>query len=131
MADTVGVVAGRRRLAGWRLLLIFVIGVFVMRALGCVINDFADRKLDAQVARTRNRPLAAGRISVAEATGVGVFFLLSAFLLWLLLPPTAQLWAIPALTLADCILSPNGFSPCRKRFWAWHLVLVFQWLMRR
>ena len=45
-----------------------------MRALGCVINDFADRKLDAQVARTRNRPLAAGRISVAEATGVGVFF---------------------------------------------------------
>ena len=59
---------------GWRLLLIFVIGVFVMRALGCVINDFADRKLDAQVARTRNRPLAAGRISVAEATGVGVFF---------------------------------------------------------
>ena len=74
MADTVGVVLAAGGWPGWRLLLIFVIGVFVMRALGCVINDFADRKLDAQVARTRNRPLAAGRISVAEATGVGVFF---------------------------------------------------------
>ena len=96
---------------GWRLLLIFVIGVFVMRALGCVINDFADRKLDAQVARTRDRPLAAGRISVTEAAGVGGFFLLLAFSLWLLLPPTAQLWAFPALALA-------GLYPFAKRFFA-------------
>ncbi len=82
------------------LLVIFIAGVFVMRALGCVVNDIVDRKLDAQVARTRDRPLAAGRISVFEAVCVGVFFLLVAFFLWLLLPLTAKLWAFPALALA-------------------------------
>lgn len=49
------------------LLVIFVLGVFVMRSAGCVINDFADRKLDPQVARTVARPIAAGRISPARA----------------------------------------------------------------
>ena len=50
-----------------------------MRAFGCAINDIADRRLDAQVARTKNRPLAAGDITVAEAAMVACFFLLAAF----------------------------------------------------
>jgi len=49
------------------ILLIFVLGIFVMRSAGCVINDFADRKIDPYVKRTKDRPLAAGRVSEREA----------------------------------------------------------------
>jgi len=48
-------------------LLVFVLGVVVMRAAGCVINDFADRDIDPHVRRTRDRPLAARRVSPVEA----------------------------------------------------------------
>src|SRR6478672_11466383 len=48
-------------------LIVFVIGVFVIRAAGCVINDFADRDIDPHVRRTRDRPLAARRVSPVEA----------------------------------------------------------------
>ena len=48
-------------------LIVFVLGVFVMRAAGCVINDFADRDIDPHVRRTRDRPLAARRVSPTEA----------------------------------------------------------------
>ena len=48
-------------------LLVFVLGVVVMRAAGCVINDFLDRDIDPQVQRTRDRPLAARRVSPFEA----------------------------------------------------------------
>ncbi len=49
-------------------LIIFTLGVFVMRAAGCVINDYADHGwLDGNVERTRNRPMAAGRVSKKEA----------------------------------------------------------------
>ncbi|WP_296246542.1 4-hydroxybenzoate octaprenyltransferase [Pseudomonas sp. UBA4194] len=52
-------------------LCIFVSGVILMRAAGCVINDFADRKVDGHVKRTEARPLVSGRISAKEAL---VFF---------------------------------------------------------
>lgn len=47
--------------------IVFMCGVIVMRAAGCVINDIADRDFDPHVARTRDRPLAAGQVSVEEA----------------------------------------------------------------
>jgi 4-hydroxybenzoate polyprenyltransferase len=47
--------------------LLFAIGAFAMRGAGCTVNDLVDRRFDRQVARTRNRPLAAGRVSVVEA----------------------------------------------------------------
>ncbi len=50
-----------------KVLMIFVAGVFAMRAAGCVINDFADRNIDPHVRRTRDRPLAARRVSPVEA----------------------------------------------------------------
>src|SRR5579863_10609886 len=50
-----------------RVLIVFVLGVVVMRAEGCVINDFADRDIDPHVRRTRDRPLAARRVSPVEA----------------------------------------------------------------
>ncbi|UJP01361.1 MAG: UbiA family prenyltransferase, partial [Nitrosomonas sp.] len=46
-----------------RILVIFVLGTVLMRSAGCVINDFADRKIDPHVERTKNRPMAAGRVS--------------------------------------------------------------------
>ncbi|MCU1725499.1 4-hydroxybenzoate octaprenyltransferase [Pseudomonas sp. 7P_10.2_Bac1] len=55
------------------LLLIFVLGVILTRAGGCVINDFADRKVDGHVKRTEQRPLASGKITSKEAL---VFFAL-------------------------------------------------------
>jgi 4-hydroxybenzoate polyprenyltransferase len=49
------------------ILVVFILGVVLMRAAGCVINDYADREFDPHVARTKERPLAAGRISPTEA----------------------------------------------------------------
>jgi 4-hydroxybenzoate polyprenyltransferase len=60
----------------WKLLIIFTLGVFVMRAAGCAINDYADRKLDPQVARTAGRPIASGRVGPREALGVFAALLL-------------------------------------------------------
>ena len=50
-----------------KVFIVFVLGVIVMRSAGCVINDYADRKIDTQVARTQDRPLAAGTVAPAEA----------------------------------------------------------------
>ena len=85
---------------GWRWLCVFVAGVVVMRAFGCVVNDIADRNFDPMVARTRNRPLAAGRVGLSEAAAIAAVLLLCAFGLWLALPETAQWWAVPALAIA-------------------------------
>lgn len=93
---------------GWRWLCIFVAGVFVMRAFGCALNDIADRELDSKVARTKNRPLAAGRITRNEAALLAAFLLCIAFVLFLLLPSAAQVWALAAAALA-------AFYPFAKR----------------
>ncbi|MEP9319059.1 4-hydroxybenzoate octaprenyltransferase [Pseudomonas sp. LABIM340] len=66
---------------GVKNLVIFVVGTVLMRMAGCVINDFADRKLDGHVERTKARPLATGKITVREAwiaffTLLGLSFLL-------------------------------------------------------
>ncbi|MFD2191789.1 4-hydroxybenzoate octaprenyltransferase [Pistricoccus aurantiacus] len=61
------------------LLLIFIGGVYLMRAAGCVINDYADRRVDGHVKRTKDRPLATGRISENEARLVFVLLVLGAF----------------------------------------------------
>ena len=61
--------------------LVFVLGVALMRSAGCVINDIADRNFDQHVARTRDRPLAAGRVRPGEAVGLAVVLCLLAFAL--------------------------------------------------
>ena len=70
---------------GFLVLFVFTVGVFLMRSAGCVINDYADREFDPHVARTRNRPIAAGRVSAREAQALFVALALSAFLLVLLM----------------------------------------------
>jgi 4-hydroxybenzoate polyprenyltransferase len=65
----------------WPSLIIFTLGVFLMRSAGCVINDYADRKLDPLVERTRERPIAAGKIKPREALIVFGVLLALSFLL--------------------------------------------------
>lgn len=81
-----------------KIFLVFVLGVITMRSAGCVINDFADRKLDPKVARTEARPLAAGTVAPAEA--LFLFFALSLIALALVLtldPLTQVLAAVGAI----------------------------------
>nr|VFJ50572.1 MAG: 4-hydroxybenzoate polyprenyltransferase [Candidatus Kentron sp. DK] len=68
---------------------VFVLGVIVMRSAGCIINDFADRKFDPHLERTRDRPIASGNVSSAEALVLFVVLCSLAFgLVWLLNPLT-------------------------------------------
>jgi 4-hydroxybenzoate polyprenyltransferase len=66
-------------------LLVFTLGVWLTRSAGCVINDYADRWLDPQVERTRQRPLATGAVSGREALVVFAVLMLAAFALVLTL----------------------------------------------
>jgi 4-hydroxybenzoate polyprenyltransferase len=67
-----------------RLFVIFVLGTFVMRSAGCVMNDFADREFDPHVRRTADRPLARQAVSPAEA--LGLFAVLALIALALVIP---------------------------------------------
>ncbi len=64
---------------------VFVLGVILMRSAGCVINDYADRNIDPHVKRTRERPLAAKRVTEKEALILFVILCLTAFSLVLLM----------------------------------------------
>jgi 4-hydroxybenzoate polyprenyltransferase len=90
---------------------IFILGTVLMRSAGCVINDYADRDIDPHVERTRNRPLAAGRVSPKEALLLAAVLALLAFLLILPLNRLTWLMAVPALLLA-------ASYPWTKRFFA-------------
>jgi 4-hydroxybenzoate polyprenyltransferase len=85
-----------------RVLIIFILGVIVMRAAGCVINDYADRNIDPHVKRTRDRPLAARRVSPTEALVLfGVLIGIALFLVTRLDPMTIMLSFVGAgLTLS-------------------------------
>ncbi len=79
---------------------VFVVGVVLMRAAGCVINDYADRHIDPHVSRTAGRPLASGEVSSREALVLFALLSLSAFGLVLFLNRLAVLLAFPAIALA-------------------------------
>lgn len=82
------------------ILLIFTLGVIVMRAAGCVINDYADREIDKYVKRTSQRPLATGRVTITEAKIIFVILLLFAFMLNLMLNRYTFLLSFVAVFLA-------------------------------
>ncbi|MFM7065863.1 MAG: 4-hydroxybenzoate octaprenyltransferase [Gammaproteobacteria bacterium] len=79
---------------------VFVAGTWLMRSAGCAINDYADRDFDPHVQRTRDRPLAAGRISPLEALLVFAALSLVALALVLRLNPLVQLYAVGGAVLA-------------------------------
>jgi 4-hydroxybenzoate polyprenyltransferase len=105
-------------------LLVFVAGTVLMRSAGCVINDYADRDFDPHVARTKDRPVAAGRVKPEEALRLSVAVALIAFgLLTSLKNVPAILLAIPAVVLA-------ASYPFMKRWIAIpqaYLGLAFSW----
>ena len=110
-------------------LLIFALGVVVMRAAGCVINDFADRHVDGSVERTKNRPIPAGEVS-AKAALLLFFGLLAMALVLVLL--TNKL----TIALAFGGAAVAALYPFLKRFthlpqlglgvaWAWSTPMAF------
>lgn len=83
------------------IVLIFTVGVGLMRAAGCVINDFADRDFDGQVWRTKERPLASGRITAKEALAFFVLLLALAASLLLFLNRATFYWSLGAVAIAS------------------------------
>jgi 4-hydroxybenzoate polyprenyltransferase len=110
-------------LPDWRLLVLFFIGSAVMRGAGCTLNDIADRDIDAQVARTRGRPLPSGAIGVKAAfaflglqalAGLLVLLSLNEFTIW----------------LGVASLLPVAIYPFMKRITYWPqavLGIAFNW----
>jgi len=111
------------RAAGWILILWLALGAWAMRGAGCVYNDIVDKDLDAKVERTRLRPLASRRVTVANAwTLLGAMSLIGLVVL-LQLPRFAQ-----GIALAS--LFPVAAYPFMKRITWWPqawLGLVFSW----
>ncbi len=83
-----------------KVVIIFILGVILMRSAGCVINDIFDQKFDAQVKRTRNRPLVTTQVSTREAILLFLFLTTLAFLLVLQLNSLTILLALFSLIIA-------------------------------
>lgn len=95
----------------WIILWIFALGTVLMRSAGCVMNDYADRHFDPHVERTKDRPLAAGRVSEKEAVIVAALLTLLSFLLILPLNRLTLELSVAAVFLA-------ASYPFTKRFFA-------------
>ncbi|MDP6968266.1 MAG: 4-hydroxybenzoate octaprenyltransferase [Gammaproteobacteria bacterium] len=110
-------------LPDWHLLCIFVAGVYLMRAAGCVINDYADRHIDGHVERTHQRPLATGQISEKAALVLFTSLCAVAFLLVLLTNTLTIKLSFVGVALA-------AIYPFMKRYTHWPqlaLGLAFSW----
>ena len=106
-----------------RVFAIFVVGTFLMRAAGCVINDYADRRIDPNVRRTAGRPLARGAVSPAEALVLFVVLAGGALLLIVPLAPLTRLYALAGGALAVIYPFLKRFFPLPQ---AW-LGAAFSW----
>ncbi|QEY65592.1 4-hydroxybenzoate octaprenyltransferase [Metapseudomonas lalkuanensis] len=106
-------------------LVIFILGVNLMRAAGCVINDYADRNFDGHVSRTRARPLASGRVTAREALVFFAVLVAISFLLVLFTNATTIWLSFGGLALAACY-------PFMKRYTYYPQVVLgaaFSWGM--
>lgn len=99
-------------IAQWTVFILFGIGAVLMRSAGCVINDIWDRKLDAKVERTKDRPLASGEVSVYEAL---IFLSLLLFLGFALL----LLFNAPTIALGFLVMPLIIAYPFMKRLTNW------------
>lgn len=105
------------------LLVLYGLGAILMRGAGCIINDMTDRKLDAQVERTKHRPLASGELSMKQAGLLLAILLAVSLQIALLLGPQAILWAAISLI-------PVAIYPWMKRISWWpqlFLGFTFNW----
>ncbi|GAC99979.1 4-hydroxybenzoate octaprenyltransferase [Agarivorans albus] len=110
-------------LPDFSILLVFVLGVFFMRSAGCVINDFADRKVDAHVKRTAQRPLATGVVSEREALTLFFGLVVLSFLLVLSQNTLTILLSFAALVLAAIYPFMKRYTHLPQLF----LGLAFSW----
>ena len=107
----------------WPLILWLLLGSIAMRGAGCVYNDIVDRDLDAQVERTRTRPLVSGVVSLKAAWVWLVTLCLMGLVVLLQLPLLAQIIALASLL-------PVAAYPYMKRITWWPqawLGIVFSW----
>ncbi|SFJ74460.1 4-hydroxybenzoate octaprenyltransferase [Methylophaga sulfidovorans] len=104
-------------------LVVFILGVILMRSAGCAINDFADREIDGSVWRTQNRPLATGELTARQAVYVFIGMALVAFILVSLLN-SLTIW----LSLGGVFLAAT--YPFMKRYTYFpqiYLGMAFGW----
>ena len=110
-------------------LVVFIIGTVILRSAGCIINDYADRRVDGSVARTKNRPIPAGEISPKQALALFVGLLIAAFVLVIQINALAIILATIGVVLA-------ATYPFLKRLtnlpqlglgmaWAWVVPMAF------
>ncbi len=83
------------------ILAIFVVGTFLTRSAGCIVNDLADRHLDGSVARTRGRPLVTGAVTPGEARALFIALMLLAFILVLFTNRLTVVLSVVAVLLAS------------------------------
>ena len=102
---------------------IFLMGVILMRASGCIINDYADRDIDLHVSRTKNRPMAMGRVSSKEAITLFVVVCLLAFILVLFTNWLTVLLSVAGLALAVLYPFTKRYTYMPQAF----LGLAFGW----
>lgn len=106
-----------------KVLIVFVLGVFMMRSAGCVINDFADRKVDGHVKRTSQRPLPSGKVSAKEAVILFLALSIASFLLVLTMNPLTVQLSFAGLVLAFIYPFMKRFTHLPQLF----LGLAFSW----
>src|SRR3984885_7650759 len=110
--------------------IIFVVGTVLMRSAGCAINDYADRSFDPQVARTKDRPLAAGRISTLEALVLFAMLSLAALMLALQLNNATLLLAVVGGFLAISYPFVKRFLPVPQMYlgvtFGWGIPMAFE-----
>ncbi|MCM5511308.1 MULTISPECIES: 4-hydroxybenzoate octaprenyltransferase [unclassified Vibrio] len=104
-------------------LVVFILGVVFMRSAGCVINDFADRKVDGHVKRTSQRPLPSGRVTPKEAIGLFIGLSVASFLLVLTMNPLTIKLSFAGLFLAFIYPFMKRYTHLPQLF----LGLAFSW----
>ncbi|WP_418317594.1 4-hydroxybenzoate octaprenyltransferase [Piscinibacter sakaiensis] len=85
---------------GWKLLLIFIVGTFLMRSAGCAVNDVADREFDRHVKRTAQRPVTSGQLAARNALWLGAALAAIAFVLVLTINLATVVWSFAALAIS-------------------------------
>lgn len=98
-------------------LILFLVGALIMRSAGCVINDLIDRKIDAKVERTKNRPLSSGTLKIHEAVLLLFILLVAGWTILVNLSPTAMM-------LGYIIVIPIFIYPIMKRFTYWPQIFL-------
>ncbi|MGF1722920.1 4-hydroxybenzoate octaprenyltransferase [Vibrio kyushuensis] len=107
----------------WDVVVVFTLGVLLMRSAGCVINDFADRHVDGHVKRTKDRPLPSGTVSSKEAIGLFVLLAVVSFLLVLTMNPLTIKLSFAGIVLAFIYPFMKRYTHLPQLF----LALAFSW----